>query len=368
MSDIVDNLKKFVELAKARETLKKSQASKLVNPNKDLADRLHKAFGPPKITSLQAPSMANMGNIPKISSPKAPSSSNSGGIPKITTVKSEKIEKAHEDRPNIDQRYKYDMVHYSKLNDKQKAQAKAMYPHQTPVSSHVGHNKPISHENYHYQVNAKGDLSGNRHLSNKGMHEGRLSNLKDQKKPNLPKTEKAEKKVLIRPDVVSKPETFNEDGKSVSRPATLSGPTPMNVRKAEPLRKPWESEAQRRWGNSPSGKKALGAAGVHEWNEATKGKKLPEKVGKAQQQVQDKHDQIVPENYVNHELQLAEKPNDQQLYHIKDGAMRITQKPMSLKDIAAKHGPIQKLESAGFRVVPHAPEPSQPGTPLRRST
>lgn len=48
-----------------------------------------------------------------------------------------------------------------------------------------------------------------------------------------------------------------------------------------PLMKPYVSEAQRRWAHTPSGKKALGGnAGVHEWDEATKGKKLPEKVGK----------------------------------------------------------------------------------------
>lgn len=41
---------------------------------------------------------------------------------------------------------------------------------------------------------------------------------------------------------------------------------------------PWKSDAQRRWGNSPSGHKALGDRGVNEWNAASKGKKLPEKV------------------------------------------------------------------------------------------
>jgi intein/homing endonuclease len=41
---------------------------------------------------------------------------------------------------------------------------------------------------------------------------------------------------------------------------------------------PWQSDAQRRWGNSPSGHKALGNKGVEEFNQATKGKKLPEKV------------------------------------------------------------------------------------------
>ena len=43
---------------------------------------------------------------------------------------------------------------------------------------------------------------------------------------------------------------------------------------------PFKSAAQQRWGNSPSGHAALGDAGVAEWNSATKGKKLPEKVKK----------------------------------------------------------------------------------------
>ncbi len=41
---------------------------------------------------------------------------------------------------------------------------------------------------------------------------------------------------------------------------------------------PWKSKAQERWGNSPSGHKALGDAGVSEWNAASKGKKLPSKL------------------------------------------------------------------------------------------
>jgi hypothetical protein len=42
---------------------------------------------------------------------------------------------------------------------------------------------------------------------------------------------------------------------------------------------PFKSKAQERWGNSPSGKKALGAAGVKEWDQASKGLKLPQKIG-----------------------------------------------------------------------------------------
>jgi hypothetical protein len=54
----------------------------------------------------------------------------------------------------------------------------------------------------------------------------------------------------------------------------------------KPLMKPYVSEAQRRWAHTPSGKEALGGnAGVHEWDEATKGKKLPEKVGKSEKEI-----------------------------------------------------------------------------------
>jgi len=46
---------------------------------------------------------------------------------------------------------------------------------------------------------------------------------------------------------------------------------------------PYKSDSQRRWAHTEAGKKALGGeANVHEWDEATKGKKLPEKVKKSE--------------------------------------------------------------------------------------
>lgn len=42
---------------------------------------------------------------------------------------------------------------------------------------------------------------------------------------------------------------------------------------------PARSLAQLRWVNSPAGHRALGEAGVREWNEATKGRSLPERIG-----------------------------------------------------------------------------------------
>ena len=42
---------------------------------------------------------------------------------------------------------------------------------------------------------------------------------------------------------------------------------------------PFKSEAQKRWGNSPAGIKALGGKkAVAHWNKETEGKKLPQRV------------------------------------------------------------------------------------------
>ena len=41
---------------------------------------------------------------------------------------------------------------------------------------------------------------------------------------------------------------------------------------------PARSKAQLRWLNSPSGHAALGNKGVQEWNQASKGLKLPERI------------------------------------------------------------------------------------------
>lgn len=45
---------------------------------------------------------------------------------------------------------------------------------------------------------------------------------------------------------------------------------------------PWQSDAQRRWGHTAEGMKALGGpAAVAEWDAATKGREIPERVGHA---------------------------------------------------------------------------------------
>lgn len=57
----------------------------------------------------------------------------------------------------------------------------------------------------------------------------------------------------------------------------------FNFDKTEPLTKPYVSEAQRRWAHTESGEDALGGkAGVHEWDEATRGKHIPERAHKTE--------------------------------------------------------------------------------------
>lgn len=86
----------------------------------------------------------------------------------------------------------------------------------------------------------------------------------------------------------SHPHVLEEIHKSLEKYRNASQEEAEILDKAEeceapPLTKPYSSNAQRRWAHTAAGKKALGGeAGVHEWDEATKGKKLPEKVSKTE--------------------------------------------------------------------------------------
>ncbi len=54
---------------------------------------------------------------------------------------------------------------------------------------------------------------------------------------------------------------------------------------------PYESKAQERWAHTEEGTKALGGKKkVHEWDEATKGKKLPEKKKKRKGERREGHE------------------------------------------------------------------------------
>lgn len=55
-----------------------------------------------------------------------------------------------------------------------------------------------------------------------------------------------------------------------------------------------------------------------------------------------------------HASLVMQKAED--LYHIHENGMKITDEPMTLKDIHEKHGGVKKLESNGYRVIQHKPE------------
>jgi predicted GNAT family acetyltransferase len=77
--------------------------------------------------------------------------------------------------------------------------------------------------------------------------------------------------------------TIYADQKAGLMPDWASAANEM-TKKAEILQKPYRSEAQRRWAHTDAGKKALGGdTAVHEWDEAAKGKHLPEKISKEEE-------------------------------------------------------------------------------------
>lgn len=82
------------------------------------------------------------------------------------------------------------------------------------------------------------------------------------------------------------------------RPGQANAQSPMGkLNKKEPLGKPYASDAQRKWAHTEAGTKALGGKGaVHEWDEASRGKKLPEHVKKANESKHDRCVEHVKEN------------------------------------------------------------------------
>lgn len=81
----------------------------------------------------------------------------------------------------------------------------------------------------------------------------------------------------------SHPHVLEEIHKSLEKYRSVAQKEAEILDKAEPLLKPWSSQAQAAWGHSPEGKEALGGAkAVKEWDNATKGKHLPKHVAKSE--------------------------------------------------------------------------------------
>lgn len=58
----------------------------------------------------------------------------------------------------------------------------------------------------------------------------------------------------------------------------------------------------------------------------------------------------------NGQWSLHKAEQDFQLYHIHQNGQQITDTPISIKQIIARHGSVQRLENAGYRLIPHKPK------------
>lgn len=57
----------------------------------------------------------------------------------------------------------------------------------------------------------------------------------------------------------------------------------------------------------------------------------------------------------------ADAEAETKMYHIHQGPHQITSEPVTLDQVRKRHGSVQKLENAGFRLIPHEPKPIKKG-------
>lgn len=144
---------------------------------------------------------------------------------------------------------------------------------------------------YEHSQNAKDHKTGAHHLDRMRLHlqAAQTSARKDDRL----KTGLAEKRKKLMNKAMNPPaqkqaqpgqqemEKSLEAGFGNVAPSSLSQGAALAK---ENLKKTYASDAQRRWAHTAAGTKALGGkAAVKEWDEKSKGKKLPEKVGKSEQ-------------------------------------------------------------------------------------
>jgi hypothetical protein len=63
--------------------------------------------------------------------------------------------------------------------------------------------------------------------------------------------------------------------------------------------------------------------------------------------------------WADSDIEKADEEAGKKLYHIHQEGHQITDKPLSLEEINTRHGGAQKLENAGFRLIPHKIEPTE---------
>lgn len=57
-------------------------------------------------------------------------------------------------------------------------------------------------------------------------------------------------------------------------------------------------------------------------------------------------------------VEKADKEAETKMYHIHQGPHQITSEPVTLDQVRKRHGSVQHLENAGFRLMPHEPKPA----------
>ena len=55
-------------------------------------------------------------------------------------------------------------------------------------------------------------------------------------------------------------------------------------------------------------------------------------------------------------IKKAEQSGSEDLYHIHEKGQRLTDKPVTLRDVNEKYGSVQRLEGQGYRLIPHKPK------------
>jgi hypothetical protein len=86
-------------------------------------------------------------------------------------------------------------------------------------------------------------------------------------------------------------------------------------------------------------------------------KKVAEQIKSGAMSTKTQKIMLKAQQWSSDDIEKADKEASEQLYHIHQGPHRITDKPMPIGEIIKQHGPVQKLENAGFRLIRHEPKP-----------
>lgn len=86
-------------------------------------------------------------------------------------------------------------------------------------------------------------------------------------------------------------------------------------------------------------------------------KKIAEQIKSGAMSTKTQKVMLKADQWSNDDIEKADKEAGQYLYHIHQGPHRITDKPMSVEQINKRHGGVQKLENAGFRLIRHEEKP-----------